>query len=192
MIVSMMLRCAACAGAALVTLSACSQPVPDGEAGARTQATSNRQMPAGAHILPETTAALLLSLSTRTDTIGYGGYWQPTADDVVAFETRLPAATQACLATIESSFRAPGWVRQYIGFVRAGRRTILGNFAQIGTDASVVDLDSQPYLVDDGGPHYFRAEFDLASARVIHVTYNGQRVPPQPGQTDPCLDFNAD
>lgn len=60
--------------------------------------------------------------------------------------------------------------RQYMGFVRDGRRFIYGNFAPRELEPSA---SNQPIIVCDGGPQFFGVEYEPATRRFTLVSFNG-------------------
>jgi hypothetical protein len=93
-------------------------------------------VPAGV-VLDGPEARALLAPCTRPGPDPVDSLWQPTAEQITAFEAALPAAAKA------KSWSRPGWGPdrplnrfrgQYAGFVRAGQRLIYGSF----TDTALV------------------------------------------------------
>ena len=131
-------------------------------------------MPASATVLPESEiGAMLRQCSRATPPAGQGG-WRPAAKDIVALETALPAALADAPQARRMSNGAPptGWLRQYVGIVRDGRRYVYGNYAP-GRDASNGDWRRRPMIVCDGGPDFFGVEYDVEGRRFTHLAFNG-------------------
>lgn len=131
-------------------------------------------MPASATVLPESQiGAMLRQCSRASPSAGQGG-WRPSAADISALERRLLAALADAPQARAMSNGAPpqGWLRQYVGLVRDGRRYVYGNFAPQG-DVSSSDWRRTPLIVCDGGPDFFGVEYDVESQRFTHLAFNG-------------------
>lgn len=118
---------------------------------------------------------LLRQCSRLTPKPGEGG-WTPAAADVVRLEARLRGAFQVAAldAYAQKALEgAPkGWIRQYVGIVRGGKRFIYGNFLPAG-DGFAARWREQPIDVCDGGPALFGAEYDVEMDAISHLAFNG-------------------
>jgi hypothetical protein len=101
------------------------------------------------------------------------GTWHPTWDDVAAFEAALPGALGADPRGRELLNRhAPqGWLRQYGGLVRGGRRFVYGNY--FPREAGLGHWRDRVVIVCDGGLNFFGAEYDVKARRITHLDFNG-------------------
>lgn len=129
--------------------------------------------PADAVILPASTIPQLLAQCSRSAPDGGQGTWSPAWADVVALEAALPAALTA--SSIGKDLRNPappeGWRRQYVGYVRDGRRIVYGNFYPSTDD--VPNWRTDPVIVYDGGPAFFGVEYDAGARRIVRLNFNG-------------------
>lgn len=102
-------------------------------------------------------------------------YWTPGPADIARLEAALPAALPPATnwrGRILSN--APkGWLRQYIGFLRGGRRFIYGNFFPDTPDERA-GWRQAPVMVCDGGPAYFGVEFDADRGAITDLEFNGE------------------
>jgi hypothetical protein len=126
--------------------------------------------------------ALLKQCSRSTPPQGEGT-WMP--------EHRVIGELEAKLRTeLPGQLQKSGWVseeevaqfplfpsgfrRQYVGIVRAGRRYIYGNFSPKGAFEDFAAAgDGLPFIVCDGGPNFFGAEYDVEARRFTHWGFNG-------------------
>jgi len=102
-------------------------------------------------------------------------YWTPGPADIAKLESALPAALPPV-----SNWRgkvlsnAPkGWLRQYVGFLRGGRRFIYGNFFPDAPDQRA-GWRQAPVMVCDGGPAFFGVEFDADRGTITDLEFNGE------------------
>lgn len=117
------------------------------------------------------TAAMLRQCSRDAPAPGEAG-WTPLAGDIIALEAALPTMLAAQIARRPAFASAPhGWLRQYVGIVRDGRRTIYGNFVPKGAGAG--RWRTEPIIVCDGGESFFGAEYDVVAKRFTQVAFNG-------------------
>ena len=130
-------------------------------------------LPRGVAVLPGHHAAKLLDQCSRDAPDLGEGTWQPGGADIRALEERLAPALIAEGAKADPDWSpAPrGWVRQYVGIVRGGRRLVYGSF--FPSEAKVDRFWRKPLLVCDGGPAFFGVEYDVAAARFTHIAFNG-------------------
>lgn len=89
-------------------------------------------------------------------------------------ERALPAALPPASNWRGSSLaNAPkGWLRQYIGIVRGGRRVIYGNFFP-NAPGERAQWRQAPVIVCDGGPVFFGVEFDADRGVILDIEFNG-------------------
>jgi hypothetical protein len=137
---------------------------------------ANPALPAGAAILEGATVPTMLSQCSRNAPAAGEGTWQPAAADILAVEADLAAALAAQHQAGSPDWsRAPqGWLRQYVGIVRGGRRFIYGNF--IPDDMPGMEPERwrhQPGRICDGGPVFFGVEYDVSARRFTHFAFNG-------------------
>ncbi len=100
----------------------------------------------------------------------------PTDGDIAVLETALaPALLGHQIKGGPDFSRAPdGWQRQYVGYVRGGRRFIYGSFLYVGRHPPKrwrTGIGSSG--VCDGGPAEFGIEYDVAARRFTHMAFNG-------------------
>ncbi|MEP9360555.1 hypothetical protein [Sphingomonas sp. KR3-1] len=124
---------------------------------------------------PDKVGAMLRQCSRAVPKPGESG-WTPSAADVARLEAKLPAALRLMrpdpFARKELAAVPQGWLRQYVGIVRGGKRYIYGNFMPdtIGLRSHWRD---QPIDICDGGPANFGAEYDVAKDAIDHLAFNG-------------------
>ena len=116
---------------------------------------------------------------------GRAGFWTPTLADVQALEEQLPSylkrerkddhgrpASSGLPALAPLWKRAPSYPRQYVGFLRRGRRVIYGNF--FCDNSYHRDWHDRPVRVADGGDCYFQVSYDVKDGRFFDLTVNGE------------------
>jgi hypothetical protein len=106
-----------------------------------------------AAILPGSQVQAILDQCSRSTPPMGQSSWRPTWRDIEALEAALPGALAADPLGRGLVDRQPptGWVRQYVGVVRDGRRFIYGNFTPARGGPSSED-PSRIAIVCDGGP----------------------------------------
>ncbi len=118
---------------------------------------------------------MLRQCSRAAPKAGEGG-WLPTAKDVAKLETKLPEALRVAAlnayAYKELQGAPKGWVRQYVGIVRGGKRFVYGNYAPAGGNFTT-GWRGQPINICDGGPALFGAEYDVEMDAISHLAFNG-------------------
>ena len=100
------------------------------------------------------------------------GYWTPTEADVAAFEAAFPAwiGQQTEWGADEVAGQLPDYIRQYVGFSRGDHALFYVNaFCPV----DFIDWHSQPVMVDDGGPCFFRVVFDPLDGTFFELMING-------------------
>ncbi len=129
--------------------------------------------PADAVILPSSAVAELLSQCSRDAPEAGREIWTPSWADIAALEAALPAALAA--SRLGRDLREPtppeGWRRQYVGYVRGGRRFVYGNFYPSGDDLPA--WRTEPIIVCDGGSAFFGVEYDVRAREIVRVDFNG-------------------
>ena len=140
-------------------------------------ATAAAGGPDAVAILPDSAReALMTQCSRPVPEPGEAG-WAATEADVAAVEAALPAALAAhrMRDPPDWSRLETGWRRQYIGFVRGGRRLLYGNFfpREVGDEGAVGQWRVEPVIVCDGGPAFFGVEYDVEAAGITALDFNG-------------------
>jgi len=124
---------------------------------------------------PGKTAAMLHQCSRAVPKPGESG-WTPGAEDIARLEGKLPAALRLMRPDPYADLRLKGvpkgWLRQYVGIVRGGKRFIYGNFAP-DTEGHRRYWQAQPIDICDGGPGNFGAEYDVEKDAISHLAFNG-------------------
>jgi hypothetical protein len=133
-------------------------------------------------VLPAKAAKAVLCQCSRV-TLGLAsGYWTPTSSELSQMEARLPDY----LRDHPHPRRADQWralgayLRQYLGIERAGRRLIYINvlggnlFSLARSHRRAVERAwrSTAFVMCDGGPDFFGAEYDVASQRFTRIDFN--------------------
>lgn len=127
---------------------------------------------------PQRGTELLRQCSRPTPKPGEGG-WTPSVADVARLEAKLPSAFQAAALDARGHGKlvlagAPrGWIRQYVGIVRGGKRFLYGNFAPASVEQDKPERRERPIVVCDGGPSFFGAEYDVEMDAISHLAFNG-------------------
>ena len=133
-------------------------------------------------VIPEQGGELVRQCS-RTGPEGAHSFFTPRAREITAVETATAKAlrgvsSQDYISPRDSDLLAFDWPddpslynRQYVGYVRDGRRKIYGNFVPTRFGPS----SSEPVVVCDGGPSLFGVEFDILSGTVERIAFNGGR-----------------
>jgi hypothetical protein len=98
-------------------------------------------------------------------------YWTPTDADVAALEEEMEQAFEAEVPPRERVEDLIGYLRQYVGVIEAGERTIVVNaFCEPGSP----DWPSEPIVVADGGACYFQATWDVERGEFRSLMINGE------------------
>jgi hypothetical protein len=133
-------------------------------------------LPANAVILDAGAVPAMLRQCSRAAPAAGEGSWRPGPADIAALEAALPAGLAAQNRPGVDWSRAPeGWLRQYVGLLRGGRRFIYGNFvpASLGGDDPAGRWRDAPAIICDGGPAFFGVEYDVEARRFTHFAFNG-------------------
>jgi len=124
--------------------------------------------------------AIVLDLSPLNNTSDVPGvqHWRPSPEQVVAAESGMTAFLRGSLAWHSPRIRAdlPRYKRQYVGFVRDGRRLIYIQFFH--PDSSPVRDGSWSksfFTVMGGGDLFFRLLYDPATKRHFDVWVNAPK-----------------
>ncbi|MDG2532912.1 hypothetical protein P6144_04585 [Sphingomonas sp. HITSZ_GF] len=124
---------------------------------------------------PDKTAAMLVQCSRATPKAGESG-WTPGMGDIARMEAKLPAALRLMrpdpFLRKELEAVPRGWLRQYVGIIRGGKRYIYGSYAP-DTPGHRSYWRTQPIDICDGGPTNFGAEYDVESDAIDHLAFNG-------------------
>lgn len=100
----------------------------------------------------------------------------PQAADIARLEAKLPGAFDVAAlnayAYKELQGAPKGWIRQYVGIVRGGKRFIYGNFVP-GRSSFSAGWRGQPVNICDGGPALFGVEYDVEMDAISHLAFNG-------------------
>ncbi len=130
-------------------------------------------LPANVVIFDSAAVPAMLRQCSRAAPVPGEGSWRPAPADIAALEAALHAGLAAQGRSGPDWSRAPdGWLRQYVGILRGGRRFIYGNFvpAAFGEEGRWRDA---PVIICDGGPQFFGAEYDVEARRFSHFAFNG-------------------
>jgi hypothetical protein len=139
-------------------------------------ATMDSALPRGAAILDGATVPTMLSQCSRNAPTAGEGTWQPAAADILALEAGLAAAltAQHRARSPDWSHAPHGWLRQYVGIVRGGRRFIYGNFFPDDMPGMEAERwQHEPVRMCDGGPVFFGVEYDVETRRFTHFAFDG-------------------
>ncbi|WHU03923.1 hypothetical protein [Sphingomonas sp. NIBR02145] len=127
---------------------------------------------------PDRARELLSQCSRSVPKPGEGG-WTPTVADIARLEAKLPGAFQVAALSpyaykeLVLQSAPKGWIRQYVGIVRGGKRFIYGNFAPASVEQYEPGRGRHPIMVCDGGPGFFGAEYDVEMDAISHLAFNG-------------------
>lgn len=129
--------------------------------------------PADAVVMPASAIPELLAQCSRDAPAAGQGTWSPSWGDVATLEAALPAALAASPSGrgLQNPTPPEGWRRQYVGYVRDGRRLVYGNFYP-STD-HLAGWRTEPVIACDGGPAFFGVEYDVRARRIARVDFNG-------------------
>lgn len=97
--------------------------------------------------------------------------WQPTAGDIERLETGIAGYLRdnAHPMAPDQWRRLGDYRRQYFGEIRNGRRYVLVSLFP----AHHQEWQSYVVFVLDGGPNYFRVEYDVDSGAFTNIDFNG-------------------
>jgi len=124
-------------------------------------------------LAPTRTATELLAPCSRLGPQSVDGYWTPSTQEVTEPESLLESFLRTD-PTGKSVLPLDQYHRQYIGFMRGGKRFIYGNFYPAPTQiTSRYDESTQPVLVCDGGRRFWGIVFSVESKTFVDLAFNG-------------------
>jgi hypothetical protein len=135
-------------------------------------------------VLPPKAARAVLCQCSRKSLGPASGYWTPTLSELLPMEARLPDYLRA-----HAHPRRPdqwrelkGYLRQYLGIARAGRRLIYINGIGGPVFSPARRISHRPAIerawrstalvMCDGGADYFGAEYDVAAREFTRIDFN--------------------
>jgi hypothetical protein len=122
-------------------------------------------------VLPLSEGPKLVVQCSRSSPKDVTRFWTPSTAQIEAVETRLPAL----LSTSGHGLIAARFNRQYIGFVRHGKKLIyLSAFPANRTERRDDNDWRKAWIVCDGGDDYWGAEFDPATQTFHDLNFNGE------------------
>jgi hypothetical protein len=121
-------------------------------------------------VLTPTAGPNLLGQCSRPEPQNDGGFWAPTSAQIADLESHLRAflASTPKAATL---FDLDRYHRQYLGFLRGGKRFIYGNFYSHYYDPK--REATQPVLVCDGGRGFWGIVYSVDSSTFSDFFVNG-------------------
>jgi len=138
-------------------------------------------------VLPQEEAAKLASQCSRPSPGQVDSYWTPSKEDIDRLETALPAFFRKQAHDWRGFLRKPNltdedadkllaqYVRQYVGFVIAGKKIIYVNaVAGWGIGDHPELWQTKAIRICDGGSITFGVEYDPASKTFDHFAFNGE------------------
>jgi hypothetical protein len=122
-------------------------------------------------ILSESQGPALMRQCSRRAPTDVSGFWNPSPEQVLALEERLPNFLQKSALPV----KLPEYYRQYVGVISHGRRLIYLNAFYAGFLAHDPKRDWQTnaVIVCDGGHGFWGVEFDPADKTFHHLESNG-------------------
>jgi hypothetical protein len=130
-------------------------------------------MPDGAVIISQDETAALLRQCSREAPSATGATWTPSVMDIRRLEALLPVELAKKRPNSVDWSKAPvGWLRQYGGITRNGRRIVYGNYLRPFGDEDG-RWRKQVEIVCDGGPNFFGVEYDADLHRIVNLSFNG-------------------
>jgi hypothetical protein len=135
-------------------------------------------------VLPAKAAKAVLCQCNRESLGLASGYWTPTSSELSQLEARLPDYLRAHRHTARpDQWRNLGaYLRQYLGIERADRRLIYVNVLggalfsparRVSHRRAIEHVwRSTAFVICDGGPDFFGAEYDVASQRFTRIDFN--------------------
>ncbi|MGH8225858.1 MAG: hypothetical protein ACRER1_06875 [Gammaproteobacteria bacterium] len=124
-----------------------------------------------AFVLPPYPGAALLLQCSRSTPEGTTDYWKPTYHDIAELEKRLVPFLKS---TPSGSAVLPltKYHRQYVGFVKDGKRYIYGNFYTPSAD--IKNEASRPVVTCDGGKHFWGVVYSMETKSFSDLQFNGE------------------
>lgn len=124
----------------------------------------------GRFILPKDLGPELLHQCSRSAPTDIESYWQPSSRNIDELEKLLPAF----ISKQENGFSFLHiYDRQYIGFVKHGKRYIYGNFYP--RHAGEEKEASRPMIICDGGSDFWGIVYDISSQMFKEISFNGDK-----------------
>lgn len=124
----------------------------------------------GVFILPPDQGAALLKQCSRPTPDGATAFWTPSRGDIAELERRLVPflkSTKSGSAVLPLS----RFHRQYIGFVKDGKRYIYGSFYIPWPDTE--NEASRPVIVCDGGKSFWGIVYSVKAQSFSALRFNG-------------------
>jgi len=120
-------------------------------------------------VLSPTNGAALLQQCSRSTPQDVDGFWKPSVAEISDMENRLVLFLKRTSPSILlSDFR-----RQYVGFSRAGKRYIYGNFYRASLPLRLKDETIEPVIVCDGGQSFWGVVFSIDTKEFQEMAFNG-------------------
>ena len=121
-------------------------------------------------ILPPNKGPALLRQCSRPTPGDVKSYWKPTREQISILEHELVGFLKQN-AFGERIFPLSKYHRQYIGFVKNGKRYIYGNFYT--TTLNGKSSSTEPVSVCDGGKNYWGIVYSVESRQFHQAVSNG-------------------
>lgn len=121
-------------------------------------------------ILPPSIGPKLLAQCSRPTPQSVSSFWSPTLQDVAELETLL-APFMRSTPSGAAALPLERFHRQYVGFIRDGKRYIYGNFYAGGF--GLQDEQRQPMVICDGGNYFWGIVFTVESKSFEDLHFNG-------------------
>jgi hypothetical protein len=124
--------------------------------------------------LPTTSGPGLLHQCSRNTPKDVSGFWVPSAADIAKLEALLVPFLRSSLETrlILPADPLTRFHRQYIGFIRDGKRYIYGNFYPHRSESDPREA-TDPVNFCDGGDQFWGVVFSLDTQQFEDLSYNG-------------------
>ncbi|MBB3951679.1 hypothetical protein [Aureimonas jatrophae] len=126
--------------------------------------------------------AELLGQCSRSAPADGEGTWRPTGADIDRLEAQLPTVLASSALAGQRMPELPtaaavrvGWMRQYAGIVRNGRRYVYGSFFPARGFADDPRWRNEAVRICGGGPLVFGVEMDAETHAITHRSFNGRR-----------------
>lgn len=122
-------------------------------------------------VLPPYPGAALLRQCSRSTPEGATGYWKPTRRDIAELEKHLVPFLKSTPAG-SAALPLTNYHRQYVGFVKDGKRYIYGNFYTPSPDFK--NEASRPIVVCYGGKHFWDVVYSIETESFNDLQFNGE------------------
>ena len=119
------------------------------------------------YILPAEKGARMLRQCSRTTPQEVKSFFTPDPSQVTELEARLTSY----LSRVKPAIQFQEYSRQYVGFIKDGRRYLYGNFFQ--STAKIPRASSEPIIVCDGGEGFWGVVYSLDSKTFEDISFNG-------------------